>query len=112
MAAPADEVIPYDKIVVADTRPALPLGVPYSWLLLTMGGGIALFFLTFSAWVLGLMAAMFLLGRAAVERDVNRPRVWWLAITSGAALADTKVSGGFRPDTMPTRSRWFGASHV
>ena len=38
MAAPNDETIPFDRIAVAETRPTLPFGVPWLWMLVSLFG--------------------------------------------------------------------------
>jgi type IV secretory pathway VirB3-like protein len=116
MAAPGDETLPFDRIAVAETRPALPFGVPWAWLVPTLFGPpiLAVFTLLadhFSPSVLVLWPVMYFLGRAAVAADPLRPRIMWLWIMSGAALADRSRYGGDSPPALPPSDRWFGNYH-
>jgi type IV secretory pathway VirB3-like protein len=116
VAAPNDETIPFDRIAVAETRPTLPFGVPWLWMLVSLFGPPILVLLTFVAghanpfW-LALIPVLFFIGRLAVARDPNRPRIIRLWIMSGAALADRSQHKGDSPSHLPPADKWFGNYH-
>jgi type IV secretory pathway VirB3-like protein len=116
MAAPDDEVIPLDRIAVAETRPALPFGMPWAWLLVTLFLPPILVLLSFVAghpnpWWLILVGVLGFAGRLAVALDPNRPRILRLWVMSGAALADRSRHRGDSPAPFPPPDKWFGNYH-
>lgn len=110
-ARPDDEKIPVDRISLANTRPALPMGMPLVWMILTLFGPPILMVFTFKPTWLVLWVPLFLIGRALVAHDHNRPRVLWLWFMSGAALADRSTMAGDSPSAFPPRDKWFGSFH-
>ena len=110
-ARPEDEKIRQDRIALANTRPVLPFGMPWPWMILTVFGPPILLIVTFKPGWLLLWIPLGLIGRAAVAHDHNRPRIYWLWLVSGAALADRSVLHGDSPPALPPRDKWFGNYH-
>ena len=108
MARPNDEVIQRDAIALANTRPVLPFGMPWPWLLITMFGPPLLLICTFNPLWMLLWLPMAVLGRAMVAHDPNRPRILWLWLASGAANADRSILRGDSPPAFAPRDPWFG----
>lgn len=111
MAAPKDEVIEADRIALAHTRPALPYGMPFNWLVVTIFGPPILAIVTFNFWLILIAGPMVVFGRLMVANDHNRPRVLWLWLMSGAAIADRSAVGGDSPSVFAPKSKWFGIYH-
>lgn len=116
MAAPSDEIIPVDRIAVAETRPTLPFGVPWLWMLLSLFGPPILVLISFvvghaNPFWLALVPLMFFVGKLAVAHDPNRPRVIRLWLMSGAALTDRSQHHGDSPLHLPPADKWFGNYH-
>ena len=111
MAAPKDETIPEDRIMLADTRPALPYGMPFNWLIVTAFGPPILALVTFNFWLIVLWLPMWIIGRLMVAHDHNRPRVLRLWIMSGAAFADRSKTGSDSPSVFPPTDKWLGIFH-
>ena len=107
-ARPNDEVIKQDRIALANTRPVLPFGMPLPWMVLTVfGPPIILIFTIKPGWLL-LWIPRAWIGGALVAPDHNRPRIYWLWLVSGAALADRSALHGDSPPALPPRDKWFG----
>jgi len=109
MARPNDERIQQDQIALANTRPALVYGMPWPWFVPTLFGPPILLVLTVQPLCLILWVPLVLIGRAIVAKDANRPRIWWLSLTSGAALADRSALRGDSPPALPPKDKWFGS---
>lgn len=116
MAAPNDETLPFDRIAVAETRPTLPFGMPWIWMLASLFGPPLLVLATFAAgdpnpWWLMLVPVLGFVGRLSVARDPHRPRILRLWLMSGAAFADRSRYGGDSPAALPPLDAWFGDYH-
>lgn len=108
---PSDEVIQIDRIALANTRPVLPFGMPWPWMIATALGPPLLMLITFKPVLLSLWLPMVLVGRLVVARDHNMPRIWWLWLTSGAAFADRTALRGDSPPAFASPDKWLGNYH-
>lgn len=108
MARPNDEFIRRDEIALANTRPVLTFGMPFPWFAITLFGPPIILVFTFDVRWMALWIPLVLIGRALVARDANRPRILWLWLMSGSAIADRSTFRGESPSVFAPRDKWFG----
>ena len=100
--AGATESVPWDALSVGATRPAVikGLNVPFWFVLPIIGVPMVIVSVTRNPFWLLLIFALTAIGRWVVARDHNRPRVFYLALISGAMFADRQRWGGFSVDPL------------
>lgn len=106
MIVRGNEDVPWDSLSVGATRPAVIKGfnIPF-WFILPIAGLPAfLVIATGNPFWLLLIVALTAFGRWLVARDHNRPRILFLAFTSGAMFADRGRWGGSSADPLGGRT--------
>jgi len=102
MPAPEDETVLWDPLSVGATRPAVirGLNVPFWFILPIIGLPMIIVSVTRNPFWLLMIVVLTGLGRCAVSRDHNQPRVLYLALISGALFADRRRWGGDSVDPL------------